>query len=88
MNKKLLVLPLLLVAGVVLTSVLTTGTNVMVQSVYRDSSSLKLQTEEISEKIEESSSLLSITSQISQEGFVSARTIAVSGGATTALSMK
>ena len=86
-NKKLLILPICLIAGVVITSVLATGTNVTVQSMYRDQAALVQKNQEMTEKIESASSLTAVNQKVPTLGFSAQHIVSITGGA-TALSMK
>lgn len=86
-NKKLLILPVLLIGAVIITSVMVTGTNISVQSKYRETSKVQDQNSVYVEQIEKDSSLLSVTSKVKDLGYVSANTIQVRGGNGESLSM-
>lgn len=69
-NKKYIILPVVLIAGIVTTSIFTTATSSVLQSVKRDTSRVIADSDQVIEELQTKTSLTSISSKISEMGFV------------------
>jgi hypothetical protein len=72
---------------VIVTSVMTTGTNISTQSLYREKAKVQDENVALTEQIEKESSLKGVTSKITNIGYVGAKLVQVRGGSGDSLSM-
>ena len=88
MNKKLITLPVALIALIVITTVLTTGINVNVQALMRQKDNLSEKNQAITEEMEASSSLSSAIAVTPSMGFASARVVSFVTAANSSIALK
>ncbi|GEM_PF-1688626 len=68
-TKKFVILPVLLITGIVITSVFTTATGAVLQSVKSDISTLSTDTEQVQEELHTKTSLTNLSEKIAALGF-------------------
>ncbi len=68
-QKKYVILPVLLVAGIVITSIFTTATSSVLQSVKKDITRVNVDTEQVQEEFHSKTSLTSLSGKIAELGF-------------------
>jgi uncharacterized membrane protein len=69
-NKKYIIFPVVLIAGIITTSIFTTATSSVLQSVKSDTSRVITDSEQVTEELQAKTSLTTISSKISEMGFV------------------
>lgn len=81
-QKKHIVLPVLLMTGIVVTSVFTTATGAAVQSLKSDINAVARDNEHVTEQVHAKTSLTLISEKIQELGFAKANTKYLLGGNT------
>ncbi len=69
-NKKYIIFPVMLIAGIITTSIFTTATSSVLQSVKNDTSRVIVDSEQVTEELQAKTALTAISGKISEMGFV------------------
>lgn len=77
-KKGKILIALVMVAGVVVTSIITTTTGAMIQGLRADTAILSLENEKAEEQIHEKTSLTMVSTKINELGFVKANALFLS----------
>jgi len=69
-NKKYIIFPVVLIAGIITSSIFTTATSSVLQSVKNDTSRVIVDSEQVIEELQAKTALTTISGKISEMGFV------------------
>lgn len=79
--KKFIILPVMLVAGIVVSSIFTTATSSVVESVKNNIARVKLDSEQLEEELQSKTSLTYLSDKINSSGFIKETSMYIKGAA-------